>query len=310
MRSQSCKSSLARWLRTALLGTAALIATTSSQAQTGPSDVPCEGVGRLTSTPVTVQTRGRSMVVGHGTNDTVEVSVTDCGRRMVIDAPQARIELLRSALKENALEGTVVTDMPAEWSLVPLNPRFLEGKIVATMPDGGKASASVTLKMTESRAPDTEGCFSREDKSVSDKDLGHQVLSEILLEGDRSLPEGYQIEDYVSHTRVGEGLDRVHVHLSHSNDIVPLRADSVSLNEICAGNGWLEPPRWMLNYKIGRATDATYVFVQKIEIETGEIVAQREGVADGLGPDAVRSAMQEANAQLSSPPLGFSAGAD
>ncbi|NIT62998.1 MAG: hypothetical protein GWO39_04120, partial [Gammaproteobacteria bacterium] len=98
-----------RRARLSILGAAGIVFSTTGGAaeQSGALVVPCEGKGRLVSSPVTVEAMGGSMTLGHGTDDAVQVAVEECGRRVIIDAPQARIELLRSVFDPAQLEGTV-----------------------------------------------------------------------------------------------------------------------------------------------------------------------------------------------------------
>jgi hypothetical protein len=89
--------------------------------------------------------------------------------------------------------------------------------------------------------------------------------------------------------------------LGDDGAMLPVARAAVRFREICrAEAGTLAPPRRMLDFKIVpiENPDGYTIFARVIDIETGKIIAQREGHVIGTGAEAMTLAMQDGAAQL------------
>ncbi len=106
--------------------------------------------------------------------------------------------------------------------------------------------------------------------------------------------------DGMSESRAGS-TRHVSLLLGVDGTILPNANAATRFCEVCrAEPEELDPPRFMLDFKIIEleGPDSYAVFVRKINIETGKIVAQRESTVVGLDQTALTEAMQNSATQL------------
>lgn len=243
---------------------------------------------------------------GKGTLD-----VRKCGREMVLDS-EFELLLNQSILNDAEYHGELnMGGVTREFTFTSVNPRKMTGIMQA---GDGELSLKRGLELVyqSGSAPDLQGCSDdsappgpNRKTSVAETQIA-SAFNSIGLNPDTA--NGYSFDDYVWQATSDGETAWVSFQLGSSGSIIPVKSE-ISLEEICSGEaGKLDVARQILSFKIFRLEDSTHVFAQLIDLETGKILQQQEGVEDSTSDSAVKSAGLKALKSMTALPTRMSDG--
>jgi len=297
-----------RWLCPLLLSGA--MTTTTVLAQ--PAPIFCNGSGRLFTTDVSGQSRGvYSTIPGSATSDAVTVEVVECGRAIRVWVPsQGRtLHLVQATLDDFQYTDTLeIQGFNATFSMFRSTPHRLQGTYTVNTRDAD-LYAEVTIEVTDAQAPNMAGCADDPEPEFTPRgiSMSHAALADALTSTGRTLPAESNYGDYISaEPDAASGTQIVYVRLGANGDILPSTTPARSIADICAGRAnTTEPPVEFLRFKVFTFERTTAVFVQRVEIDTGRIIEQREGIASGENQSSAKIAMLFAMSELTVKPGNF-----
>lgn len=292
----------------------ALVLLSLSEAAAAPGFLPmCEGTYEIYSGTITAQAEGQTSMIqsprpqGRGT-----LKVSQCGRQMNLTSD---FELLldQSMLEDARYHGQLdMGGVAREFTFDVVHPRLMTGKMEAAG-QGLALSRGLKLVYLSGQAPDMKGCQDDPAEAALQSALSSPasaVVDAMQAHGlkppaNSSLSPG----DYIWRTSDTDGSAKLAFLIGESGAIVPARRTPVTLEEICSGEAEkIDTPRRVLDFKIFTLDDSSHVFVRVIDLQTGRILEQREGVVSRTGSKAIGEAAASAMTELGSMPKVMSNG--
>lgn len=173
---------------------------------------------------------------------------------------------------------------------------------------GLQGQRGMSLRLIEASATPAPSCSQ---STTEEGPLSRDAEAAMLWAEARGLApaSGYDIGDYIIaeatfDPRRDVVAHRVSFDLGLAGEILPQPDAEERTAVFCDPDLFLNPPRYLLNFKIFDLAPGVTVFAQIIDIETGKITAQAEGRADGTDAAAVAHAMTRASEDLGAQPLG------
>ncbi len=288
----------------AALGAAAL-ALTISTAIADP--LPCQGRYQAISGNVIMSASGIVQVDPRNRNEsTVDLTYDGCDR-IAIAGQGMRMDIVRSAT--SGWSGTLTAGGATRvFRFNALTPRLIDSWMDAF---GGGMTVQRGMKLTLVKGTEHQPVDCIFDGERHDFTRENAAARAFLAARGLTPPSSdFALRDYFraaevenrTQTESRKGRTRhVRFLLGSGNRVLPAARAAARFREICrAEEGALDPPRRLLNFKIIEMEnpDGFDVFAQLIDIETGKIIAQREGEATGTNDAALAAAMQASAAQL------------
>lgn len=240
-----------------------------------------------------------------GTSGAVPVSVTmgQCAREMVLQTPQGPVVLLQSIQDPATYVGqlTMGDGVARELHLTRGADRNLRGGLKAS--DGQLTITRpiwvMTKTLTETVFPD---CLDDAETGppivVQDEEF---ALAEVLASAGYAPAQGFQMMDYIDHALSGADSLSVSVPLNTESRMIP-RSDvalaQVDRERAMCEDDYLDPARYLLDFKVSRADADVFVFARVIDIETGKILTQVEGKPPAGEPGNLTATMADALGRL------------
>lgn len=277
-----------------------------------PEVFPCPGNWKVTSGAVTGETQGQRLPIRPGgEQETVRIEVIDCGHTLRVIAGRT-VQLNLHSLESRTYSGAMAFGgVQRSWRFEVTSSRHMEGAVYAG--DGRLAvDKPMSLEFVGGSQSMKIGCDAKAEPAQDfpsrvAHDEAIEAMANVLRSRGLAPPADgpYSYADYIM-TGVREPMDREHsdagtrwvrVFVGHDGQILPNYADRI---ECRVGKGSLEPPAYILNFKLLRYQDVNDTAIQLIDIETGKIQNQRMGKG-GSGQPGMEGAMKDAWNQLQVP---------
>lgn len=173
---------------------------------------------------------------------------------------------------------------------------------------GLQGQRGMTLRLIEGSTTPPPACF---DTAAKAGPMSRDARAAMLWAEAQGLAPapGHEMAEYISDRATYDPrrdvvAHRVSFELDRDGKILPQPDEAERMAAFCDPGLFLNPPRYLLNFKIFDLPPGVSVFAQIIDIETGAITAQAEGEADGTTAEAVAAAMAEAHAGLGAQRIG------
>lgn len=292
------------YINTAIRGVAAL-ALFVSTAKAEP--LPCQGRYQAISGDVIMSASGIVQIDPRNRNEgTVDLTYDGCDR-ILIEGQGMRMPIIRSATSgwSGTLTGGGATRI---FKFNALTPRQIDSWMDAF---GGGMTVQRGMKLTLVEATEhqpVDCIFDGERQDFTRENAAAQAF--LAARGLTPPTPDFTPSDYFRATTlttdyIDESRNTSSLHLrfllGSDNAILPASRAATLFREGCqAEEGTLDPPRRMLDFKIIEMENPPRieVFVQIVDIETGEIIAKRRTEAAGTDDAALAEAMQNGAAQL------------
>ncbi|MEQ5829394.1 hypothetical protein J3456_18785 [Sulfitobacter sp. NFXS29] len=294
--------------------TVALAACVLTVNSTAAEPLPCQGRYSAQSGNVTLSAEGMVHVEPRNRSEgTIDLTYDGCDR-ITVAGQGMRMQITRSAT--SGWTGTLAAGGATRiFHFNAVTPRLINSWMEAF---GGGVTVQRGMKLTLLQGTENqpEDCvFDADQQNFSRENAAAQAF----MEANGLVPPSpdFSLQDYFratvvenrTQTETRKGSAR-HIRFMLGDDgaILPVARAAVRFREICrAEAGTLAPPRRMLDFKIVpiENPDGYAIFARVIDIETGKIIAQREGHVTGTDAEAMTLAMQDGAAQLINDGVAF-----
>jgi hypothetical protein len=244
------------------------------------------------------------------TNDAAQIEVLECGAVIIVNVAGERLVLTRFPVGTGWSGSLSLEGYHSDFSFVRAGPRLMTGRLVTAM-DGGTLKTEMRLVVTQGRAPVMTGCpQAPEPRPAAARAVSTAIMALEAVLSEMPLPHGADISDFVAEGVIDNaGTQRVFVLLSEGGEILTRKVPTLTADQICGSEVLTrDAPKYMLTFKFNQFDDATNVFIQRVEIETGKIVEQHEVVDAGKNEAALTTLFAQALSQLDNPPTRLSTG--
>lgn len=277
---------------------AALLGGLAATAQANPVQV-CPGTYEGRWGQVTLDAQGLTTLAGTPGTSVVTLTALDCDRLMMHAEGQS-MTLTRKGPDhfQGRLDGGgAARDFDFHFA----TPAHAIGVMQA---QGGELTGrrGMELRLVSASGAVDPACFGAEPVIGA---LSREAVAAALWAQAQGLSPapGRDIQDYISavnsHDPVRDVVShRISFDLGLGGEVLPSAGAQERTAAYCDPGLFLDPPRRLLNFKLFAIAPGVTVFGQIIDVETGRIMAQTEGRADGTDAEALARAMAQASAGL------------
>jgi hypothetical protein len=230
----------------------------------------------------------------------VTIRVRECGDAITLTAQGTTIALRRSLAGSATYIGTHQTRGPRlEFTLTAQTPRTIGGTMVAS--DGQLGlKRTLALMLKKGEAADMTACAheaAQFDAATPGPDPA--ALTGLFKAQNLQPAPGFSLSDYIRSTSVtARDITHMSIYMGADGTILPRVSDAALQQAICTGKpGRYAPPAYVINFKLTTVRSSrtdSFAYMQVIDIETGKILEQQEGISEGEGTPAVTAAMNTA----------------
>jgi hypothetical protein len=240
------------------------------------------------------------MPVGQPVQTGAIIAVAQCGREMIVTADGISAVLYQEVMDPRSYSGSIeMGDGAARVLTLRVgDDRNLRGAMVAS--DGNMSvTRPLWFMLTAPSETRFEGCTDDSEGPLSPQGMSAEAAAVVnqLSNMGLSPAEGLEFADYVTTSNPDAQSARVSLRLSLDNAILPrpeVAAEQMDdESAYCLGDERLDPTRQILEIKVEYADDDPFVFVRFIDVETGKILSQAEGVPNIAGEGALQSAITD-----------------